>query len=189
MARDGLLHLDRRDVLAAGDDDVLRAIAELHVAVRVTDGEITRVKPPAPERIRRRVVGLGSSPSSRCSRASPPRRAPTPSRGNVGHAPGRPPGPRRRSVRDALPRASRCACSAAIEPLPARLPLADGVRPVGLGQPVDVHGSEVQLSHLREQRRRRRRARHGDRHLVLEPVRASRGSRGRSAPSAPRSGA
>ena len=66
MARDGLLDLDRRDVLAAGDDDVLRAVAELDVAVRVMDREIARVEPPAAERIRRRVLGCRSSPSSRC---------------------------------------------------------------------------------------------------------------------------
>src|SRR5918993_2492641 len=35
VARHGLLHLDGRDVLAAGDDDVLVSVPDLHVSVRV----------------------------------------------------------------------------------------------------------------------------------------------------------
>src|SRR3954468_3832301 len=38
MGVEGSLHLDRGDVLAAGDDDVLAAVADLEVAVRMDDG-------------------------------------------------------------------------------------------------------------------------------------------------------
>src|SRR5829696_5644836 len=41
VARNGLLHLDRRDVLAAGDDDVLVSVPYLHVPVRVPHRHIT----------------------------------------------------------------------------------------------------------------------------------------------------
>ena len=51
------LDLDRGDVLAAGDDDVLGAVLDLHVAVGVLDREIAGVKPAALERrVRRRPV-------------------------------------------------------------------------------------------------------------------------------------
>jgi hypothetical protein len=53
---DRLLDLDRGDVLA-GDDDVLAAVAELDVAVRVPDGEVAGVEPAA----RRPLGGGGSS--------------------------------------------------------------------------------------------------------------------------------
>src|SRR5450759_4203221 len=46
---DGLLHLDRGDVLAAGDDDVLGPVAQLDVAVRVPHSEVTGVEPAAAE--------------------------------------------------------------------------------------------------------------------------------------------
>src|SRR5215218_755349 len=43
MPRDGLLHLDRRDVLAAGDDDVLVSVPDLHVPVGVPHRHVTGV--------------------------------------------------------------------------------------------------------------------------------------------------
>src|SRR4051812_8160380 len=46
---DRLLDLDARDVLAARDDDVLGAVAELDVAVGMPDREVARVKPAALE--------------------------------------------------------------------------------------------------------------------------------------------
>src|SRR5205807_1193085 len=49
MSDDRLLYLDARDVLAAGDDDVLAAVTQLDVAVRVPHGEIPRVEPAAVE--------------------------------------------------------------------------------------------------------------------------------------------
>src|SRR5215211_1054172 len=41
VARHGLLHLDGRDVLAAGDDDVLVSVPDLHVPVRVPHSHVT----------------------------------------------------------------------------------------------------------------------------------------------------
>src|SRR5215831_3044695 len=52
---DGLLDLDGRDVLPTRDDDVLLAVAELDVAVGVPDADVSRVEPPAPERLGRGV--------------------------------------------------------------------------------------------------------------------------------------
>src|SRR5208283_3356656 len=49
MLEQGVLHIDRGDVLAARDDDVLRAVAELDVAVRMLDPEIAGVEPAAGE--------------------------------------------------------------------------------------------------------------------------------------------
>ena len=75
MRGDGLLHLDRRDVLAAGDDDVLAAVAQLDVAVRMQDGEVAGVEPAASERGRGRLGVVVVARSSRCCRASRPRRS------------------------------------------------------------------------------------------------------------------
>jgi hypothetical protein len=44
-----ILDLDRRDVLAAGNDDVLRAVLELEIAVGMHDAEIAGMKPAATE--------------------------------------------------------------------------------------------------------------------------------------------
>ena len=46
-------YLDRRDVLAAGNDDVFRPVLELNVAVRVDHPEVSRVEPPARESLLR----------------------------------------------------------------------------------------------------------------------------------------
>src|SRR5829696_2956492 len=54
MGAERVLDLDRRDVLATGDDDVLLPITQLDGAVRVHHGEVTRVKPAPSKRLRRR---------------------------------------------------------------------------------------------------------------------------------------
>ena len=46
----GPLDLDRRDVLAAADDHVLDAVADLHVAVGVNHGGVARVEPAVAHR-------------------------------------------------------------------------------------------------------------------------------------------
>src|SRR5687767_1090155 len=52
-----VLDLDRGDVLAAGDDDVLGAVLDLHVAVRVHHREVAGMEPAAGEgRLARRLV-------------------------------------------------------------------------------------------------------------------------------------
>ena len=45
-----LLHFDRRDILAARDDDVLHAVAQFDVAVGMHHGEVAGVEPAALER-------------------------------------------------------------------------------------------------------------------------------------------
>jgi hypothetical protein len=49
MGQQRLLDLDRRDVFAAGDDDVLQPVAQLDVPIGVHHGEVARVKPAAAE--------------------------------------------------------------------------------------------------------------------------------------------
>jgi hypothetical protein len=48
-----VLHLDRADVLAAGDDHVLAAVLDLHVAVGLHHGQVAGVEPAALEGIAR----------------------------------------------------------------------------------------------------------------------------------------
>src|SRR3989475_788533 len=42
-----LLDLDRRDILAAGDEDVLLPVAQLDIAVGVPPRDVARMEPPA----------------------------------------------------------------------------------------------------------------------------------------------
>ena len=49
MAVEHLLDLERADVLAAGDDDVLGPVLDLDIAVLVRDGEIAGVEPAVAE--------------------------------------------------------------------------------------------------------------------------------------------
>ena len=56
VAVQDFLDLDAGDVLAAGDDDVLAAVLDLHVAVRVHHGQVAGVEPAAAEGLGR---GLG----------------------------------------------------------------------------------------------------------------------------------
>ncbi len=48
----GILDLERADIFAAADDDVLAAILDLHIAVGLGDGEVTGVEPAAVEGLR-----------------------------------------------------------------------------------------------------------------------------------------
>ena len=52
MLVEHFLDLQRRDVLAAGDDDVLRAVLDLHIAVGMHHREIAGVEPAAGECLR-----------------------------------------------------------------------------------------------------------------------------------------
>ena len=79
VARQRILDLDRRDVLAAGDDDVLRAVAQRDVAVGEHDAEVAGAEPavgtrscawsprPCSSRASRCCRGWRSRPSSRAS--------------------------------------------------------------------------------------------------------------------------
>src|SRR5215203_1746978 len=58
VARYGLLDLDSRDVLPAGDDDVLVPVPDLHVPIGVPYGDVARVVPAALERLLGRLFVL-----------------------------------------------------------------------------------------------------------------------------------
>jgi hypothetical protein len=47
VAIEDVLDLDRRDILAARNDDVLRAVPQLDIAVGMDDSEIAGVEPAA----------------------------------------------------------------------------------------------------------------------------------------------
>ena len=64
-----VLDLDARDVLAAGDDDVLQAVADLDVAVGMHHAEIAGAEPPARRTPRPSPPRRGSSRRRRCCRA------------------------------------------------------------------------------------------------------------------------
>src|SRR5436853_103363 len=53
MGADRLLDFDAGDVLAAGDDDVLAAVAQFDVAVGMPHGKVTGMEPAAGERLGR----------------------------------------------------------------------------------------------------------------------------------------
>src|SRR5712691_1829824 len=169
MAGHTLLDLDRRDVLAARDDDVLLAVAQLDVAVGVPDADVARVEPAAAERLGGRlgllevaehdVVAPHDDLAQRLAVAR-----------DVVHV----------AVHDAHEVEVRVALALAggqprlllgRQGVPLGVPLAHGVRAVGLGEAVDVYRAEVQLLQLAQQRRRRRGAGHGHRHLPIEPMR------------------
>ena len=56
------------------------------------------------------------------------------------------------------------------QPVPLAVPGADGVRPVGLGEAVDVHGPEAQIFETAQQGRRGRGAGHRAGHRVGQPA-------------------
>ncbi len=55
VGRERVLDVDRRDVLAAPDDDVLRAVLDQDVALLVEGGHVAGVEPAVADRRRRRV--------------------------------------------------------------------------------------------------------------------------------------
>ena len=160
MGADGLLDLDGGDVLAAGDDDVLLAVAQLDVAVGVHDGQVAGVEPAAGEgargRLRVAVVALHGVVAAHDHLAQGLAVG-----GDVAHLVVDDADVVGDEVADALP---------GLDPrpflrgkqVPVRLPLADGVRAVDLGQPVDVDDLGAQRFDLGDDRRRRRRGGGGD---------------------------
>src|SRR6266481_1183938 len=131
VARDRLLDLDGRDVLAARDDDVLLAVAQLDVAVGVHDGHVAGVQPAAAEGLDggRRVVEVAGHHVIAAHDHFTERLG---IRGHVAHL----------LVDDAelagdqvghpLPGAQSRAGLGVVR-APLRVPVAHGVRPVGLG--------------------------------------------------------
>ena len=148
---DRLLDLDRGDVLAARDDHVLEAVAQLDVAVLVHDAEVAGVEPAALERLARRllvvevahhhVVAAHDDLAERLAVG-----------GHVLHVLVDHAQALRHDRADALARAQlRLLLVVAV--VPVRVPRAHGERAVDLGQPVEVGDVEVELGALLEQRR------------------------------------
>ena len=160
MLHQRVLHLDRRDVLAAADDDVLLAVAELDVAVGMHDAEVARVEPAARERLRGRLgiaeVALHHVVAAHHDLAD--RRAVG---GHVAQLVVDDAQVHGVVERHALPRHHpRAALD--VERLPLALHLAVDVGPVGLGEAVEVGHAHAERVHAREERRRGRRAARGD---------------------------
>ena len=118
--RERLLDLDRRDVLAAGNDDVLGAVAQLDVEVRMHHAEVAGAgTSPSGQAFCGGCFVVGSSPASGCCRAS--RSRPSSARRPARRRPGR----RRREprTRSTLPTPWRDlsrACSGMLERRPVR---------------------------------------------------------------------
>ena len=163
MLEHDLLDLDRRDVLAAADDDVLRAILNLQIPVRVQDRDVTRMKVAARERLRGRgrivVVTLHHVVATHDNLALRLRvarhvdeRLRVVGRGlhdaDVLGADG--------DHRHALARLHLCA-SGGVERVPLGLPRAHRDRSVRLGQSVDLSDRCAEGFHLCDRRRRGRR--------------------------------
>ena len=81
VAHQRRLDLDRRDVLAAGDDHILGPVTDLEVAVGMQHPKVTGPQPTVGDRQRRSPRRRGSSRASRCCRAARPRPTSAPSRG------------------------------------------------------------------------------------------------------------
>src|SRR5438445_726333 len=160
MAGDALLDLDRRDVLAARDDDVLLPVAQLDVAVGMPHRDVAGVKPPAAERLgrclglteiaHRRVVTAHDDLAERLGIAR-----------HIAHA----------AVDHANEVEDRVALTLARgqsrllverQRVPFLLPGTHRVRPVRLGEPIDVHRPEAELLEPPEQGRRGRPPRDGE---------------------------
>ena len=169
MGDDRLLHLDRGDVLAPRDDDVLAAVAQLDVPVRMPHGEVAGVEPAAVECRRRRlgVVEVAGHEDVAAHHDLAHRLAVT---GDVTHLLVDDADEIGRGVRLALAREQPGPLGGRQQP-PLRPLGAHGRRAVGLGQPVDVDHAEVQVVHAREQRGRGRRCGDHHGHLPLDAVR------------------
>src|SRR5438552_12275730 len=147
----GLLDLDRRDVLTARDDDVLLPVAQLDVAVGVPHGEVAGVEPAAADGLSGRVALLEVARHDVVAAHDDLTERDAVLR-HVVHV----------GVHDAheieervaLPLAGGEARLLLERPrVPLRVPRAHGVRAVRLGEAVDMDGSEAELSELAEERR------------------------------------
>jgi hypothetical protein len=154
MAADDLLDLDRRDVLAAGDDDALAAVAQFDRVIRVPDGEIAGVEPAAAKRLRGRlgrgVVAGNHVVAAHHHLAHHGAVARHVAHVLVEHAD---------EVGGRIPLALAGEQPSALvrwELVPLVARRADGVRPVRLGQPVDVHAGPTAMGEPRPTPRRHR---------------------------------
>src|SRR5918998_213862 len=154
MAGDDPFHLDRRDVLSAGDDDVLVAVPDLDVAVRMPHGDVARVVPAALERLLGRffVVEVAfhdhvAVHDDLAHRLAVER--------YVVHLVVHDAHQVRGNVALALPR-QKPGVLLGVELLPLLARGARGHRTVGLGQAVEVQRPDVQLQQLAYEGGRRR---------------------------------
>src|SRR5918993_430937 len=140
---DGLFDLDGRDVLAAGDDDVLVAVPDLDVPVRVPHGDVSGVVPTTLEGLVGRLlvleVALGDHVAVHHDLAHR-----LPVARDVVHV----------LVHDAHEIGGGVALPLPgheprpllhLQGLPLRVNAAGGDRAVGLGEAIDVHRIDVQL--------------------------------------------
>mmetsp|Transcript_103199 Transcript_103199/g.297187 ORF Transcript_103199/g.297187 Transcript_103199/m.297187 type:complete len:422 (+) Transcript_103199:420-1685(+) len=166
------LYLKGRDVLAAGNDDVLGTVLQLDVAVGVDDAQIAGVEHAVAELLLGRrgvlVVALhdGVPPHDHLADGLPVMRHGLPG-GLVVHvqvlqlqAPHPLAGQQRRALLNGL-----------AVPL-VILPLAHHAGAVCLGEAVDVADLDAESAHLREHRRRRRRGRGHELHCLRPLARA-----------------
>jgi hypothetical protein len=166
MAGERVLDLDRRDVLAAGNDDVLGAVAQLDVEVGIHHAEVAGAKPAVGAGLLRRffvaVVAehqVVAAHRDLAHRLGIGRHVVAVAVDDANLA--------RDDVADALARLqSRLLGDAQLRPV--RAPLADDARPVGLGQAIEVGDVHAELGEALEQRRGRRRAAGADPHRMGE---------------------
>ncbi len=156
MLEQRVLDFDGRDVLAAGNDDVLGAVAQLHVAIRMFDAEIAGMEPAAGEGFLGRggifQIAFHHDISAKHHFAH---------RDAVG---GR--GLHRLRVHDVeriervithpLPR-FQLSLGVGFERVPFRLPVVDDGRTVGFGQAIKMRHLKAGLAHLFQHRSGRRR--------------------------------
>ncbi len=168
MADDSLFDLDRGDVLSAGDDDVLAAVPQLDVAVGMGDPEISGVEPASPERVLGRlgvgVIALHDVVSPHDDLAH--RLAVT--RHVVHLIVHHPDGVGADECNPLTSHQPHPFLRGGIGPL--GLGLTNRIRPIGLGESVDMNDLGAQLGHLGDDRRAGRGAGGRDHERISAPL-------------------
>src|SRR4051812_2582784 len=139
-----VLDLDRRDVLAARDDDVLRAVLDLDITVRVGNGEIAGMEPAAGEGLlgRDRILQIAFHDDVAAHEDFSGRLAVARNRFKrlrIGHHQ-----PFQYRIAHALARLEPGPLVAGTG-VPFVVPRADDRRAVDLGQPVDMRDAEAEI--------------------------------------------
>jgi hypothetical protein len=169
MAIEHVLDFERGDVLAARDDDVLRAVLDLDVAVGLHHGEVAGAEPAAGERISRRL-GILEIALHRDVAAEHDLAHGLAVGGNRGHGLGI---HHRQAlfheVAHALA-AVQAGALADVERAPLLVLRAHGGRPVYLGQAVDMRDVEAHALHALDHRRWRGGGGHHAVHLVADAL-------------------
>ena len=163
-----LLHFDGRDVLATGNDHIFLAVAQLDVAIGMPDRDIAGMEPATRERgsgslrvvvvALHHVIAVHNDLAHRLTVAR-----------HIVHM----------LIHDAsavsndvpLPLTRKQTSLFRLwQSVPLRMPLAHGIRAVGLGQAIDVNRAQVELVHLSQQGRRWGRACNGYGDLTFKAV-------------------